>query len=101
MKNGASKYDAQYEKMGGKPDIKRAIGLFNVMSEYMDFYERWIRTCTALNRSIDNPNRILARRWSERASYRCQSFSVGKGTATRGKGYARIFETEYTFRDKV
>ena len=64
MKNGASKYDTQYEKMGRKPDIKRALEIFNVMSDYMVFYEHWIFTCDTLNRSISNPNRTLARRWS-------------------------------------
>ena len=66
MKNGASKYDACYEKMGGKPDIRRALQIFNVMSDYMIFYEQWIRTCAALDRSVDNPNWQLARRWSKR-----------------------------------
>lgn len=65
MKNGASKYDHQYDKMGGKPDIKRALEIFNVMSDYMDFYEHWIFTCATLNRSISNPNRALAGRWRE------------------------------------
>lgn len=66
MKNGKSKWDEQYERMGGKPDINRAMEIFNVMSDYMDFYERWIFTCAALNRSIDNPNRRLVRRWNIR-----------------------------------
>lgn len=66
MKNGASKYDDQYGRMGGKPDIKRALEIFNVMSDYMVFYENWIFTCVTLNRSIDNPNRILTIRWNRR-----------------------------------
>lgn len=66
MKNGASRYDAQYARMGGKPDIRRALQVFNVMSDYMVFHEQWIETCAALNRSVDNPNWQLARRWSKR-----------------------------------
>lgn len=65
MKNGASKYDAQYKKMGRKPDTKRALEIFNVMSDYLDFYERWVKICADLNRSINNPNRVLARRWKK------------------------------------
>ena len=37
MKNGASRYDTQYARMGGKPDIKRALEIFNVMSDYIEF----------------------------------------------------------------
>ena len=37
MKNGASRYDAQYARMGEKPDIRRALRVFNVMSDYMVF----------------------------------------------------------------
>lgn len=66
MKNGASRYDAQYARMGGKPDIRRALQIFNVMSDYMVFHEQRIKTCAALNRSVDNPNWQLARRWSKR-----------------------------------
>lgn len=66
MKNGASRYDTQYARMGKKPDIRRALVIFNVMSDYMIFHEEWIKTCAALNRSVDNPNWQLARRWSKR-----------------------------------
>ena len=66
MKKGASRYDAQYARMGEKPDIRRALQVFNVMSDYMVFHEQWIKTCAALNRSVDNPNWQLARRWSKR-----------------------------------
>ena len=38
MKNGKSRWDEQYERMGGKPDIRRAMQIFNVMSDYMVFY---------------------------------------------------------------
>lgn len=38
MKNGASRYDAQYARMGEKPDIRRALRVFNVMSDYMVFH---------------------------------------------------------------
>lgn len=65
MKNGASKYDTQYDKMGGKPDIKRALEIFNVMSDYMIFHENWIYTCATLNRCVSNPNRMLVRRWNK------------------------------------
>lgn len=64
MKNGASRWDKTYAKMGGKPDIKRAMEIFNVMEDYVDFYARWITTCAGINRSRQNPNRILAQRWS-------------------------------------
>lgn len=64
MKNGKSRWDEQYARMGGKPDIRRTMRIFNAMSDYMVFYEHWIFTCATLNRSISNPNRTLARRWS-------------------------------------
>ena len=66
MKNGASRYDTQYARMGKKPDIKRALEIFNVMSDYMNFYEDWIYTCATLNRSVSNPNRRLVKRWNIR-----------------------------------
>lgn len=66
MKNGKSRWDKLYERMSEKPDVKRAVGIFNVMSDYMNFYEEWICTCAALNRSAGNPNRRLAGRWNAR-----------------------------------
>ena len=66
MKNGASKYDEQYAKMERKPNIKHALEKFNVMSDYMIFHEEWIKTCAALNRSVDNPNWQLFRRWNKK-----------------------------------
>lgn len=66
MKNGKSRWDEQNERMGGKPDIRRAMQIFNVMSDYMVFYGEWVRACATLNRSINNPNRALARRWNVR-----------------------------------
>ena len=36
------------------------------MANYMKFYQAWVITCATLNRSVDNPNRVLARRWSKR-----------------------------------
>lgn len=65
MKKGESRWDEQYDRMGGKPDVKRAMRIFNVMSDYMVFYGEWVKTCAILNRSISNPNRALARRWRE------------------------------------
>lgn len=65
MKNGKSRYDGAYARMEEKPDVKRAIQIFNAMTVYMDFYERWIRTCSALNRKQSNPNRRLMARWIE------------------------------------
>lgn len=66
MKKGESRWDEQYARMGGKPDVKRAMEIFNIMVDYIEFYEYWIYTCAALNRSIRNPNRALVRRWNRR-----------------------------------
>ena len=33
------------------------------IENYEKFCQEWVMTCAALNRSVDNPNRILARRW--------------------------------------
>ena len=33
------------------------------IENYEKFFQEWTMTCAALNRSVDNPNRILARRW--------------------------------------
>lgn len=37
--------------------------IFGSIANYMDFYERWVRTSCRLNRSIANPNRVLMRRY--------------------------------------
>ena len=66
MKKGESRWDEQYARMGGKPDVKRAMEVFNIMSDYIEFYEKWIFTCATLNKSIDNPNRKLTRQWNRR-----------------------------------
>lgn len=66
MKNGESRWDEQYERMGGKPDIKRAMEVFNIMSDYIEFHKNWIFTCATLNKSADNPNRKLTRQWNRR-----------------------------------
>ena len=66
MKKGESRWDEQYAQMGGKPDVKRAMEVFNIMSDYIEFYEKWIFTCATLNKSIDNPNRKLTRQWNRR-----------------------------------
>lgn len=63
MRNGDSIYEEQYKRMNGRPDRKRALQLFNVMGDYLKFYEQWVKTCVSLNRKVENPNRSLARRW--------------------------------------
>lgn len=37
--------------------------IFGTTANYMDFYERWVRTSCRLNRAISNPNRVLMRRY--------------------------------------
>lgn len=37
--------------------------IWGSMANFMGFYQEWVQTCATLNRSIDNPNRVLARRW--------------------------------------
>ena len=37
--------------------------IWGSMANYMEFYQAWVTICATLNRSIDNPNRVLARRW--------------------------------------
>lgn len=37
--------------------------IFGSIANYMDFYERWVRTSCRLNRAISNPNRVLMRRY--------------------------------------
>lgn len=45
-------------------DTKNLIkNTFRTMEDYMDFYERWVRTSCQLNRAVSNPNRILMRRY--------------------------------------
>ena len=36
------------------------------IENYEKFCQEWVMTCATLNRSVDNPNRILARRWNAR-----------------------------------
>ena len=33
------------------------------IENYEKFCQEWVMTCATLNRSVDNLNRILARRW--------------------------------------
>lgn len=43
-----------------KTEINKLIkDKFKGISDYMDFYERWVRTSCRLNRKPENPNRIL------------------------------------------
>lgn len=47
-----------------KTEINKLIkDKFKGISDYMDFYERWVRTSCQLNRAVSNPNRILMRRY--------------------------------------
>ena len=33
---------------------------------YEKFYQAWVTICATVNKSVDNPNRALARRWNIR-----------------------------------
>lgn len=47
-----------------KTEINKLIkDKFKGIGEYMDFYERWVKQSCSLNRTIQNPNRILMRRY--------------------------------------
>lgn len=47
-----------------KTEINKLIkDKFKGIGEYMDFYERWVRTSCRLNRSLSNPNMLLMRRY--------------------------------------
>ena len=61
MKNG-SIYDDLYAKMG-MVDRTKAIRMFNTMAGYIDFYKQWVGVCSAINRSAENPNSELMKRW--------------------------------------
>lgn len=37
--------------------------IFGTIANYMDFYERWVRTSCKLNRTMSNPNRVLMQRY--------------------------------------
>lgn len=49
------------------PERKKSHGsikdIFGTIANYMDFYERWVRTSCRLNRSLSNPNMLLMRRY--------------------------------------
>lgn len=62
--NNASVYDDLYQKMQ-EVDKEKAIRMFGTIGGYIDFYETWIRLCSALSPSTDNPNRKLLERWRE------------------------------------
>ncbi len=36
------------------------------IENYEKFCQEWVMTCATLNRSVDNPNRRIARRWNIR-----------------------------------
>lgn len=40
------------------------------IESYEKFCQEWVMTCATLNRSVDNPNRILARQWNIRRGLR-------------------------------
>lgn len=42
------------------------VSIWGSMANYMEFYQAWVTICAIVNRSVDNPNRALARRWSKR-----------------------------------
>lgn len=63
MKNGESIHDEIYKKMKGKPEKEKTIKVWNTMKNYFRFYEEWIRVCSCLSESPDNPNQELLRRW--------------------------------------
>lgn len=47
-----------------KSEINKLIkGKFKEIGEYMNFYECWVRCSCSLNRTIQNPNRILMQRY--------------------------------------
>lgn len=63
MKNGASKHDEIYERMGKKPNYRATVKTWHTMQNYIKFYEDWIRTCASLSKRRDNPNKILLEAW--------------------------------------
>lgn len=60
MKERGLIQESEYEKTEINKLIKDK---FKGIGEYMDFYERWVRTSCRLNRAMSNPNRILMRRY--------------------------------------
>ena len=42
------------------------VSIWGSMANYMEFYQAWVTICATVNRSVDNPNRVLARRWNVR-----------------------------------
>lgn len=42
------------------------VSIWGSMANYMEFYQAWVTICATVNRSVDNPNRALARRWNIR-----------------------------------
>ena len=64
MKNGESIHEEIYKKMQGKPEKEKKLRVWNTMKNYFGFYEEWIRVCSRLSGSPDNPNKELLRRWT-------------------------------------
>lgn len=60
FKNFLKDNDMLQERKKSHGSIK---DIFGTIANYMDFYERWVRTSCRLNRSIANLNRVLMRRY--------------------------------------
>lgn len=60
------------KKEAGEREVKHKkydaylVSIWGSMANYMEFYQAWVTICAIVNRSVDNPNRALARRWSKR-----------------------------------
>ncbi|HIW40607.1 MAG TPA: hypothetical protein H9743_00410 [Candidatus Mediterraneibacter vanvlietii] len=59
----AEKKEEGEGKMKHKKYDPYIASIWGSMANYMEFYQAWVTICATLNRSIDNPNRVLARRW--------------------------------------
>ena len=64
-------YEAEEEEEGER-EVKQKkynaylVSIWGSMANYMEFYQAWVTICATVNRSVDNPNRALARRWNVR-----------------------------------
>jgi hypothetical protein len=64
-------YEAEEEEAGER-QVKHKkynaylVSIWGSIANYMEFYQAWVTICATMNRSIDNPNRALARRWNIR-----------------------------------
>lgn len=63
MKNGESIHDEIYKRMSKKPEREKTLRTWNTMKNYFEFYREWIRVCSQLSKSPNNPNKELLRRW--------------------------------------